>query len=488
MADLTLKVKVITDGVSKLQSLGGGFGGIAKTGAIAFGALSAGAIAGGSALAAMAIDAENAQTKLENTFKGMNAASFTTVKQLDKQADALAKATIFDDDSIKEFQTTMLTFGNVTGDVFKESVEVGADMAAFFGTDMQGAAVQLGKALNDPIKGITALSRVGVSFTEEQQAQIKAMTEAGDVAGAQAIILGELEKQVGGTATALSETTGGQISQAMEDLGEAGESLGTLLLPVFASLAQGLAGFADFVVANMPIIQGVISTVFGFIGGIFDSVSSKTSGLGSIFQGIVAWVTANLPTIASVFGQVFGAIGNVLGVIAPPLIELAKILLPAIGAAASILFTVLDKVFKGIGGVFEVFGNVVDGTLGFIEDAVDAVVGVLKGIYNAFASFWNSIDITFPSIDVPFFGTIGGFSIGLPDIPLLAKGGIVTKPTLAVIGEQGPEAVVPLGRGVTGSVVNNFTFPGPILPPDERVLVERVERSQRLTKSLAWNN
>lgn len=472
MADLNLIVNVITKGTDKLGSLGG----LGKAAAIGLSAATAGGLAVGAALVDMAAEAEQTQAKLENTFESMGAGAFTTVKELDKQAEALARATTFDDDAIKEFQTTMLTFGNVTGDVFAESVEVGADMAAFFGTDMQAAAVQLGKALNDPVKGITALSRVGVSFTEEQKAMIESMVAAGDTAGAQAIIMGELEKQVGGTASALANTAGGQMSQAMEDLGEAGESIGTLLLPVLASVAQGFKGLADFIVANMPAIQAVIGNVVGFISGIFSTAGAKVNGLGQIFQGLVAWVRANLPTISSIARQVFGAIGNVISALAPVLIEIAKVLLPAIGTAATIAFKVLDVAFKGIGGAVEILGNVFEAVFGFIEDVVKGAVGFVKGAYNTFARFWNGIQISVPSIDIPFVGKVGGFTIGLPDLPMLASGGIVNDPTLAIIGEKGPEAVVPLDKMPVNQTTIEVTVLGDLKAEDEKSLADAIGR------------
>jgi hypothetical protein len=73
------------------------------------------------------------------------------------------------------------------------------------GTDLKGSAVQLGKALNDPIAGVGALSRVGVTFTETQKDMIKTMVEAGNVAGAQTLILDELGKEFGGSAKALAD-------------------------------------------------------------------------------------------------------------------------------------------------------------------------------------------------------------------------------------------------------------------------------------------
>jgi phage-related protein len=480
MAELDLNVNVKTKGARKLDSLGGVLAGVGKAAVFgaAAGVTALGAI--GVAATAAASDAEKSQAKLKSVFDGTGAAAFTSIEALNKHATALAEATTFDDDAVAEAQAVLLGFGNIVGDEFSGATDAAADLAAFMGTDIPSAAKALGKVLAAPEAGLGRLSRVIGPLTEEQEKLIQSMVDAGDVAGAQGAILDIVSGKIGTTAEELAATSSGQMAQALNALGEAGESLGVILLPVFTLFAQGLKQLADFIVAAMPTIQAAIAPVISFITGLFSGASGQVSGLQQIFAGIVAWVTANMPTISSVFGQVFGAIGNVIRVVAPVLIEVAKVLLPAIGIAASVLFKALDIAFKGIGGAFEVLGNVFETTAGFISDIVGGVIGIFKGLYNAFASFWNSIDITFPQIDVPFFGTIGGFSIGLPDIPMLAKGGIVTKPTLALIGESGPEAVVPLRGSQSAGVTNFFTYNVQSPIPDEKGLVALVNRSQRL--------
>jgi phage-related protein len=434
----------------------------------------------GVAATAAASEAEKAQTKLESVFKSTGAAAFTSIDALNEHATALMNATTFDDEDIKAAQATLLSFGTITGEAFTRATDASADLAAFMGTDVATASKQLGKALADPLAGVNRLSRAGIILTDQQKELVTSLAEAGDTAGAQGAILDILGEKFGTVAEDMAATSSGQMAQALNALGEAGESLGVILLPVFTLFAQGLKGLADFIVEAMPTIQAAIAPVISFITGLFSGASGQVSGLQQIFAGIVAWVTANMPTISSVFGQVFGAIGNIIRSVAPVLIEVAKVLLPAIGIAASVLFTALDIAFKGIGGAFEALGNVFETVADVITGVVDGVVGAFKAIYNAFASFWNSIDITFPQIDVPFFGTIGGFSIGLPDIPMLAKGGIVTKPTLALIGESGPEAVVPLRGSQSAGVTNFFTYNVQSPIPDEKGLVALVNRSQRL--------
>ena len=57
-------------------------------------------------------------------------------------------------------------------------------------------------------------------------------------------------------------------------------------------------------------------------------------------------------------------------------------------------------------------------------------------------------------MDLPIIGEVGGGSVSLPNLPILGRGGIVSRPTLALIGERGREAVVPLDRGGFGATFN----------------------------------
>jgi phage-related protein len=103
---------------------------------------------------------------------------------------------------------------------------------------------------------------------------------------------------------------------------------------------------------------------------------------------------------------------------------------------------------------FEGFRNIVDGVFGAIKWWITNVVipqfnlmlTVFKTIFNGIASVWNNTIGKF-SFTVPsWVPGIGGKGFAMPDIPMLAAGGIVTGPTLAMIGEAGPEAVIPLDR------------------------------------------
>jgi hypothetical protein len=143
-------------------------------------------------------------------------------------------------ESIKDVQSKLLTFkeiaqeANVTGGLFDRATQAALDLqAAGFGEATQNA-VQLGKALNDPVKGITALARSGVTFTEQEKEKIKALVQSGKMYEAQEVLLKAIEAQVGGTAEATATATF-KIGAAF---GHVRDELGTLLLPLFEKFAN----------------------------------------------------------------------------------------------------------------------------------------------------------------------------------------------------------------------------------------------------------
>lgn len=181
-------------------------------------AVQVGAVFGTALLGATALiikntaDAAREQAQLAAVLKSTGGVAGQTQEQLNAMADGLQQVSTFAAGNITEMQSLLLTFTKIQGDVFPKAQQAVLDMAQALGTDLKSQALQLGKALNDPIKGITALGRAGVQFSEEQKVMIKALVEAGDVAKAQEMILAELEVQFGGSARAASETLGGALT------------------------------------------------------------------------------------------------------------------------------------------------------------------------------------------------------------------------------------------------------------------------------------
>jgi hypothetical protein len=452
VATLDLIVNVVTKGARDLDTLSGKLRGIGTGLTIG---VTAPILGIGAAALTAAQDAEKAQTKVESVFDSMGAAAWTTVDALNAQAEALMGATTFDDESIKDAQARLLTFSEVTGESFDRALDHSADLAAFFETDMDTAAQTLGKALQNPVDGLAKLGRQGIIFSDEQKEMVAALMESGDIAGAQAVILDEVAAQVGTVAEDLAATSGGQMAQAMNRLGEAGEAIGTFLLPVLATLADWLSKAA----------------------GWFSGLDEGTQGFIVAIGAIVAVVGPAVLAISSIVGA-FGAVGGAFKTLSVLLLTNPFVALIAAAAALVAVIVlnwdqiskVISDALKWISDRIRAFGDFVgqvwDTITGTIEDAAWAVLRIgrtiwqpiatgfgaaidaVKGIWNAFVGFWNGIQISVPAVDVPLVGTVGGFTIGLPDLPRLAEGGIVTQPTLAIIGEKGPEAVVPLGQGI----------------------------------------
>ena len=168
-------------------------------------AIAAGAI--GYKLAAAAYDAQKVMAQTEAIIKATGGAANITASQVEALSSKLSMQIGVDDELIQSSANLLLTFKQVqnqigaNNQIFDRAVIAAQDLGNVFGSS-SAAAIQLGKALSDPEKGITALRRAGINFTDAQKEQIKTLVESGDVLGAQKLILAEVESQVGGTAAA----------------------------------------------------------------------------------------------------------------------------------------------------------------------------------------------------------------------------------------------------------------------------------------------
>lgn len=152
-----------------------------------------------------------------------------TSQQLQKMASDLQKNTLFGDEEILQGATAqLLTFTNITGQQFARTQQAALDLATRLDGDLKSASIQLGKALNDPVANLSALSRSGIQFSKDQKAVIKALAESGRLAEAQSIILDELNKQYGGSAAAAAEAETG-FTQLKNTLGDLAEEFGRII-------------------------------------------------------------------------------------------------------------------------------------------------------------------------------------------------------------------------------------------------------------------
>lgn len=154
---------------------------------------------------------------LRSTLEATGATAWTTAQDLQNMAQTLQGATNFTADSINSMQSVLLGFRNITGDTFEEATKAILDMATVMKMDLSSAAQSIGKALDDPIHGMDSLKKQGFNFSESQKKVIQSLLDTGDAAGAQKIILDELNGTFGGAAEAAADSAT-QIKNAWEDV------------------------------------------------------------------------------------------------------------------------------------------------------------------------------------------------------------------------------------------------------------------------------
>lgn len=210
----------------------------------------AGVAALGFGIGEMVSAAENSRQVMAQTeavLKSTGGAAGVSADAIVEHAKALSMMTNYDDEAIQSGENMLLTFTKIGKDVFPQATETMLDMSAALGQDLKSSSIQLGKALNDPISGLTALQRVGVKFTEDQKNQIQVLVESGHTMEAQKVILAELNKEFGGSAAAVASPFV-IMKTALENVSEA---LGSKLIPFLRVGAMGVvslaSSFADFI-------------------------------------------------------------------------------------------------------------------------------------------------------------------------------------------------------------------------------------------------
>lgn len=405
--------KTAQDVEKHTSHLGSTMAGVGKTAALG---LAGGLLAAGGAAVKFIADAEESARVARLTdaaIKSTGGAAHVTSKQVGDLATAISNKTGADDEAIQSGANLLLTFTNVrneTGkgnDIFNQATSTITDMtAALNGGEvtaegLKGSSIQLGKALNDPIKGISALQRVGVSFTEGQKKQIKSMVEAGNTLGAQKIILGELNKEFGGAAAAaaspfdrlkvaagnVSEQLGGYLAPAAEKaasfmannlpvaMDKAGKVIDKIIPPIKEAARQfgdwllpKVRQFADWAKANLlPVIKDIglflgekvvpkIKQLAGFVVNTLIPVMQKLykgalAGVKDAFDRVKKALEDNKPQLdklVSVIGVVVKWIAEKLG---PILGWLAKTAFRLVGVAISLIITGISKLVDAIGWV-----------------------------------------------------------------------------------------------------------------------------------------
>ena len=226
-----------------------GLGGIA--GAVSVGTLIATGIQGaiGSVKAffsnaqAAWVQGEQTQAQLAATIKSTGNAAGRTVEQLNQLSTELMHQTGINSDLIAQAEALLLTFTNISGEVYDSTLPVIVNMSKALGENLKNSAIRAGKALSDPISGFSELKEAGIMFSEEQKRVCRRLQETGDLAGAQKIILDELAKTFGGVAEAVSKTNSGQLEAFNTRIEKVQENIGGFITAIKAANLNALEPF-----------------------------------------------------------------------------------------------------------------------------------------------------------------------------------------------------------------------------------------------------
>ena len=213
------------------------------------------------------VEAEEAQRVARQTaavIKSTGGVAGVSAKQVEQYATKLSRLAAIDDEVVQSSSNMLLTFKNIGGELFyrtqKAVVDTAAGFAALHNTeiDLASATIQIGKAMNDPIAGLTALKRVGVDFSDSQKQNIADMMAFGNIAGAQKIILQELESQFSGSAEA-GVTASQRLGVAWDGFKE---MIGKAVLPIIERITPVFQGILDWASKNGPTIATALKIAF----------------------------------------------------------------------------------------------------------------------------------------------------------------------------------------------------------------------------------
>ena len=218
-----------------------------------------------------------------------------TSEKLQQMAADLQSRTLFGDEVIlKDATAQLLTFTNITGEQFEKTQIAALNLATRLDGDLKSASIQLGKALNDPVANLSALSRSGIQFSDEQKALIKSLAETNRLADAQNIILEELEKQYGGSAEAAARAGAGPLIQLKNQLGDLMEEIGAMLIPVLVDLGNEFKKIIEAFnnlspeAKKITVVIGILAGALGPLLVVLGSVVTVVATLSIKFIAIAA--------------------------------------------------------------------------------------------------------------------------------------------------------------------------------------------------------
>jgi hypothetical protein len=388
--------------------------------------------------------------------KSTGGAAGVTAKHVQNLAGDLSKVSAVDDEVIQSGANMLLTFKNIQGQRFDQAVTAALDLSAGFAAasgssiNMKSGTIQLGKALNDPIAGMSALTRVGVQFSDQQEKQITRLTESGKLHKAQGIILQEVTSQFAGSAQAQATATG-TMRVALENLAE---TIGKSLAPAMTFLADLFTDVVGFLQENVgPAFDAFKEGIMNA----WDAIRPFAEAIGSVliplFQTMWHTIQNRILPVLERLKPLFIVIGAAIAVMATIILAQFALVVTAIGFVIDkfldLVGFIRDKVVEPIGNFLARIGDFIGKIAGWIKDrfiaawqavkepvlaVLDAIVGAIKDLIGWIKEAINWLGQLGQGVSDALAerGAAEGVFSGIR-LPGAQHGGIVTRSGLAMV-------------------------------------------------------
>lgn len=344
-------------------------------------------------------EVEQVQMRLNHAIEASGKAAGFTADQIRAMADDMQKLTKYEGEAVQEAATLVMQFRNVKGDNFKETIKLSADLASHLKMDLSGAARMLGRALEEPERGMMMMRRAGIMLSKEQQEQVRNMLAVGDIAGAQAVILGKVRSIVGGLAEKEGKTFSGMMERLGHVIGDVWEELGGAFLPLLEMIIPYFEKAAD---AAVRLAVWFRESTDGMVDAMKTLWTVIEPTLKAIAEGFIVAFTICQTAITN-WGDVskfvvYSAVAKFL--------EMGNIL-------AHLFTEVLPKYLTWFG----------DNWISIFENIGRAEIAILSNMWKNFTSFFDGLMsyIRGEGFEWQWTGLLDGFKSTLAELPQIAE-------------------------------------------------------------------
>jgi hypothetical protein len=394
-------------------------------------------------------------TSLRNT-TGATDAQIASVEKFITQTSIAAA--VADDELRPAFDKLVRGTGDVTK--AQDLMNLALDISAGTGKDLGAVSDALSKAFNGQLGPLKKLDPALASLIENGATTDEVFAALGDT--------------FKGAASTSANTASGKMKSFTIQMGEFKESIGAAVFPIVDKLLPAFKSVADFVTNNTTLVV-TLGAVIGGLAVAIIAVNAATTAwaattkafaaiqaafnaimalnpiflIGAAIVAVIAILVllqkefgifdGVIRVVGDAFGAVWGAIKGVFDWVKNNWPLILAVITGPFGLAIAFVVKFKDDIMN----MFSLIYSGIKATMGFVADVISAP---FKAAFRAVAWLWNNT-IGKLSFKVPgWVPGIGGSGFDVPDIPMLAQGGIVTSPTLSMIGESGPEAVIPLSK------------------------------------------